>query len=572
MKRLRDIGSESSMAPAAPLEEVKHNIDSITTTTSTKINTNTTAVVALEEIRAKLEQARMKKTAVEERLLRQKQQELVPSSPTPHTTKATTPSTATMANQSQTTNIAGTPKPMATIQTRDVIATQKGINTTRAQEAQVALDRARSKLQGALQNRDRALLQQRQKSLTSTSNPLDAALATPGNKNNNNNNATGVSSWNRKRRSPQQQYFPRQKQGRYNSNSGIAVHGNLPPISALSQSFSLRINDIPRTGPPNMVYYCNDPNMNYSPASCMGAQGGKEAIEALRRGSYWPFKGGENKTAGGGGGDGGTTSIKNHNNATSISLVQRKLQLQNELMALKEKLDMKSSQEPKQPTTTNATTTAAAKANGTKNGKTATKEGLERRKAEAQTVMDISYWKHFVSKQEYLLEQVTAKINSMNDTNNNSSQQQQQNQHHHRRRRPPKVPRGAANAYQECLHERHATNKAIAKVQHDLDIIEQRQKVVEEGIALSTQTLLKARQALHGERNTTAALGKKLAEPENHETQISTSTATTRTSAMTFAEATKRNRVPMKHESQMISSSKRTKTKTTVSMTVEATK
>ena len=547
MKRPRDTGSESSMAPASPLEEVKHNIDCNTnTTTTTKSNTNT---VALEEIRAKLEQARMKKTAAEERLLRQKQQDSVPSTPSatksPSPTPAKTPATATMAIQSQTTDDTGTPKPMATIQTRDAIATPKSINITRAQEAQVALDRARFKLQGALQNRDRALLQQR-KSLTS-SNPLDAALATPGNNNNNNN--TGVSSWNRKRRSPQQQYFPRQKQGRYNSNnSGIAAHGGLPPISALSQSFSLRINDISLTGPSNMVYYCNDPNMDYSPASCMGAQGGKEAIEALRRGLYWPFKGGEGKTAA------ATTSNKNHN-ATSISLVQRKLQLQNELMALKEKLDMKSSQEPKQQTTTNATTAtaAAAKANG-RNGKTATKEGLERRKAEAQTVMDISYWKHFVSKQEHLLEQVTAKINNMNDTNTSNSS------HHHRR--PPKIPRGAASTYKECLHERHATNKAIAKVQHDLDIIEKRQRVVEEGIVVSTQTLLEARQALHDERKTAS---KKLAVPKKTETQSISST--TRTTAMTFAEVAKRKLVPEKNETPLISSS----TKTTA-MTVEATK
>lgn len=587
MKRPRDTGSESRMEAAA----AKQNIE---------CNTKSNNTVALEEIRAKLEQARMKKIDAEERLLRQRQQdshgihqrEPVPSTPTttktpsPATTTATTTvittpttlatATATIAKKSMTSDIAATTKTMATIQTRVTIATPQGTpsnlkssNITRAQEAQVALDRARSKLQGALQNRERALLQQR---MSHTRSPSDAAMATTGINNNKSNNNI-IASWNRKRRSPQQHYFSHKKQGRYNN----VAHGSLPPISALSQSFSLRINDISRTGPPNMVYYCNNTIID-STASCVGgelgsragleaAQGGKEAIEALRRGSYWPFKDGEEKANNDGDdcnnnyntGDSirshddttnnnskqtvaaTNTANKNHN-VTSISLVQRKLQLQNELMALKEKLDMKSSQEQKQnqqhqrQQTTNATT--AANGDG-RNGKTATKEGLERRKAEAQTVMDISYWKHFVSKQEYLLEQVTAKINNMNDNSN----------HRHQ-----KIPRGA-NTYKECLHERHATNKAIAKVQHDLDIIEKRQEVVEEGIILSTKKLLEARQVLHDER----ATPRKLVLPEKNETQIISSTRT----AMTV-EATKRKLEPETNENQISS--------TRTAMTVEETK
>jgi uncharacterized protein involved in copper resistance len=167
---------------------------------------------------------------------------------------------------------------------------------------------------------------------------------------------------------------------------------------------------------------------------------------------------------------------------TSTSLAERKSQLRNELMALKEKLGMKSLQEQPEPKQQNKNASEAASEDGRE--KTApTKEGLERRKAEAQTVMDISHWKHSVSKQEHLLEQVTTKINNKYHNNNNNN-----NTGH------------AATNYKKCLHKRHATNKAIARVQHELDVIEQRQKVVEDGIVWSTQQLLEARHVLYQER------------------------------------------------------------------------
>ncbi len=310
---------------------------------------------ALEEIRAKLEQARLKKIAAEERLLRQKQQQ-DPKTP----------------------------------------------NSKR--EAQQALDRARSRLQGALQNRERALQQQQ----------------------------------NRKK------------------------HSRCATISALDPSFTLKISNILQSGPPEMVYHYED--SLESPASTMGllgsrialeaALGGKEAVEALHKGSY-----------------NAETNYKDINNSESqkqtASLLQRKIQLQNELLALKEKLEMKSSlQEQKQKENNEKDSTL----NPVKDGKTknaATKEGLERRKAEAQTIMDISYWKHFVSKQEVLLEQVTTKLKTTD------------------------------KSYKECLQTRHATNKAIARVQQNLEFLQQRQTVVEEGMLSSTQTLLQARQQVH---------------------------------------------------------------------------
>ena len=418
---------------------------------------NASSNSALEEIRVKLEQARLKKIAAEERLLlRQKQQD-------PPTSKCTAASTACVTKQ----------------QSRAKL------------EAQEALDRARSRLQGARENRDRALQQQLQQNQTDPSGTNGTQI-----------HQNKVMPWNRNNIQRQQYISPQQQRQDSHNN-------NIPPISALLPSFSLKITNISETGPPEMVYHYED--TVESPFSSMGrlgsraalieALGGKEAVYALhRRGSD------NNRQTRSHGED--TAKCHNAKNSSvaananananqkkqaSISLVQRKIQLQNELLALKEKLEMKSSQDQKQKqehrkssTTTgtnaaaahveNKSNSAAAHEENKNNRKTAkTKEGLERRKAEAQTVMDISYWKHFVSKQEHLLEQVTAKINDV-DRNKGG---------------------GGANTYKECLQRRHATNKAIAKVQQDLDTIENRQRVVEEGIFGSTEKLLEARQALH---------------------------------------------------------------------------
>jgi len=99
-----------------------------------------------------------------------------------------------------------------------------------------------------------------------------------------------------------------------------------------------------------------------------------------------------------------------------------------------------------------------------------TKEELERRKAEAQNYMDISYWKHFVSKQEHILEQVTEQI-AEND-----------------------------RAQEECQKERHEANKQLHQAQQEVLTLEMRKKVVEQGIATSMTELLQARQALHRAR------------------------------------------------------------------------
>ena len=88
--------------------------------------------------------------------------------------------------------------------------------------------------------------------------------------------------------------------------------------------------------------------------------------------------------------------------------------------------------------------------------------------------MDISYWKHFVSKQEHILEQVTTQKNRNAERN--------------------------AQLYKDCLKERHATNTQITQVQQTIRTLEMRQEVVEEGIVTSTKQLLEARQKLHQEK------------------------------------------------------------------------
>lgn len=396
MKRNRKTSGEKDTAkavdPVANTKQPKHNH-------------------TLEEVRAKLEQARLKKLAAEERLLRQKQQQKSVGQPT---------------NSSATSNSTN-------------IAKQK----SRAQEAQEALDRARSRFR---------VVQQQQYS--TGGNPTQ-------------NYSDHIKPWNRNKR----QYY----------GSQTPYQSSLPPISALSSTFSLKITNIADSGPPEIVYHY--PDSVWSPWSSIGpigsraalieALGGTKAVEALQlaREDGEDVSTLRKKTT-----NGKTNKKNTSKKKASASLLQRKTQLQNELLALKEKLEMKSSQEKQKDQASRNTVDATDAKNdeGNKDRKLpSTKEDLERRKAEAQTVMDISYWKHFVSKQEHLLEQVTTKINNMDKSN------------------------GKGGAYKECLEKRHSTNKAISKVQQDLNVLEQRQALVEDGIVTSTQQLLDARQALH---------------------------------------------------------------------------
>jgi hypothetical protein len=164
---------------------------------------------------------------------------------------------------------------------------------------------------------------------------------------------------------------------------------------------------------------------------------------------------------------------------TGTSLAHRKLQLQKELMALKEKLEK------------NQQKVAAASSNNNNDQNNSnnnqqqqiqvpiqipiilTKEELERRKIEAKNDMDISYWKHFVSKQEHILQNVTKQV-----IDNEASLEQ-------------------------CLKERHSTNIQLNSIQNNINTYGAKQDVIEDGIIKTTMSLLNVRQQLYDATTTT---------------------------------------------------------------------
>jgi hypothetical protein len=125
----------------------------------------------------------------------------------------------------------------------------------------------------------------------------------------------------------------------------------MPPISALE--VDLVIQNIAKSGPEDLVYF---------PAEC----GLNLARKCLPHVSEQP-----------------------PDDPQSQVLHARKSQLQQDLDALKQRLALR--QKKKQPDKVS-------------------KEELERRRVEAQAFMDVSYWKHFVSKQQHLLSEVTEQI------------------------------------------------------------------------------------------------------------------------------------------------------------------
>jgi len=86
---------------------------------------------------------------------------------------------------------------------------------------------------------------------------------------------------------------------------------------------------------------------------------------------------------------------------------------------------------------------------------------------EAQNVMDISYWKHFVSKQEYILHGIKKQVTD------------------------------STSSLEECLRERHATNIQLNHIQKTITSLESRQDIIEDEIIKSTTKLLTARQQLY---------------------------------------------------------------------------
>lgn len=214
---------------------------------------------------------------------------------------------------------------------------------------QLALQQARAKLQGALKNRDRALLQQ-------------------------------------------------QQQPKF-----------LAPISALSAS--LIIKNISQTGPAENIYFHS---MN-------------QRIDLKRRHEY--------------------KELIQTNQEHKVSLSARKAQLEKDLSLLGERLKV----------STSSTSTVT----------TMTKEELQRKLEEAQAHKDISYWRHFVSKQEHLLASVQSRMQENSDS------------------------------LQQCAQDMGTNVEQSQQSKADAETLELRQGALVSLIATSTNKLLEMRQRVH---------------------------------------------------------------------------
>ncbi|KAL3923465.1 MAG: hypothetical protein SGILL_001645 [Bacillariaceae sp.] len=318
----------------------------------------------LEEVRARLEQAKRKKLQMEQNLQ------------TDSILEGTASATSTASTTNNSLNATET-RSNASVASR----------SSKAQEAFDKLQAARSKLRGAMKNRERVM--------------RTSALS-------------------------------------------------LPPVSALSSSLIIR--NISTSGPKEKVYI--------SPGSTSSIPGmDRAAAEALLGKEMMDSK---------------LCTTSTIDDGDPSSLATRKRQLQQELMALQEKLE-KSQRAAVTNTENDTSSSNSAPTSPKRSPVVVTKEELEKRKAEAQNNVDVSYWKHFVSKQEHMLEQVTDRI-----TENES-------------------------ALDECQKQGHETNKNLLQSQNKIDELESRKKIVEQGISSSMTALLQARQALYHARQTQTA-------------------------------------------------------------------
>ena len=179
-----------------------------------------------------------------------------------------------------------------------------------------------------------------------------------------------------------------------------------------------------------------------------------------------------------------TTTTATTTTTTTTSLAHRRIQLQKELMALKEKLEKNQQKVAAAASSNNNNNNDNNDNNNTSNQEQQiqvpipipiilTKQELERRKVEAKNDMDISYWKHFVSKQEHMLQNVTKQV-----LENESSLEQ-------------------------CLKERHSTNIQLNSIQSNINTYGAKQDVIEDGIIKTTMQLLNVRQQLYDATTTT---------------------------------------------------------------------
>lgn len=142
----------------------------------------------------------------------------------------------------------------------------------------------------------------------------------------------------------------------------------------------------------------------------------------------------------------------------SLSLSERKLRLQLELQTLKEKLDQY--QKENESCFTQGDRQSHIK-------HTLTKEVLEKKREEAQTIMDLSHWKHFVSKQENMLDEASRRVAE------------------NRR------------ALMECEVEQQETESQLQDTHKDLIDLEKREKAVMKMLKSATYNLLRSRMDLY---------------------------------------------------------------------------
>lgn len=154
------------------------------------------------------------------------------------------------------------------------------------------------------------------------------------------------------------------------------------------------------------------------------------------------------------------------------SLASRKSQLQQELMALKNLLERKQGSTELEEDGNDSQGDDAAKGitSSPVTKQIMTKEELERRKEEAQAIMDLSYWKHFVSKQEHMMAEVDGQVHEN------------------------------SKALNECSIEIEDAVRNLQESElHILDL-EKRQQAVAQMVSNATAKLLETRKKLHLEK------------------------------------------------------------------------
>jgi hypothetical protein len=196
------------------------------------------------------------------------------------------------------------------------------------------------------------------------------------------------------------------------------ANGSIASISALSTN--LVIEHVSSTGPRDKVYF---------PTKTLGTDLGGTLLER----------------------DAKAMSIPN-------SLADRKARLQKELQLLKEKLEQhqKGQGQDESPFGSSSGT-------GKKN---LTKEALEKKREEAQAVIDISHWKHFVSKQENLLEEANERVLE------------------NRR------------ALSQCELEQQKTDVELRVTEQESDDLQHRKKAVDDLLSSTTSKIFQSRASL----------------------------------------------------------------------------